>query len=258
MFNVTFTPTTAGSQGRTLTQGMLTVTSGAYAVTPIQVSGTILPFGFFFNWPALNWALPQYFGTSSAPWPVTLTNQAQTVTFPTPAVTFSDGSFTTANSTCDGATIPSMGTCFFNVIFSPIAADLPGSGAVTILGTMTAAAGGVSGSLNVSGLGAPAALAVNWPGLNFGPHNTHNVLSCAWPVTVTNNTGATQTISVVTPSNFVNDAAAGCPNALAPGQSCIFDVYFSPTAVTTYSGYTTITGSQVGTTLLSTSGQAIQ
>jgi hypothetical protein len=258
LFNVAFTPTIAGSQSGIVSQGTLTVTAGSYSTTPITVSGTAISSGIFFNWPFLDFSNVVFVGANSAPWPVTLTNQSHAITFPTPAVTFSDGSFTTTNSTCDGATIPSMGTCSFNVIFSPLAADVTGSSAVRIAGTMTASAGSVSGSLNVDGLGAAASLAVNWPFLDFGPNNTHNVLSCAWPVTVTNNTGVTQTISVVTPSNFVHDADAGCANALAPGQSCVFDVYFSPTAVTTYSGNTTITGSVIGTTLLSTRGQANQ
>jgi hypothetical protein len=256
-FSVSFTPTIAGSQSGVAVAGTLTATAGSYTVS-IPVSGTVISNGIAFNWPFLNFSQTVYVTASSSPWPVTLINQTSSpIVFGATAITFTDGSFTTANNTCNSATIPVLGTCTFNVIFSPISTDVPGPGGVTINATMTATAGTASGSLTVSGNAAPSGIGVNWPFLDFGPQNTHNLLSCSWPVTITNNTGYTQTVTVTTPANFVHDAPAGCPNALAPGGSCTFHVYFSPTAVTSYSGNTVITGATAGSTNLLTKGQAI-
>jgi len=237
IFNVVFAPVAGGSANgltTTATLSALTATSSNYT-NALAVSGIAVSSSLAFNWPFLNFTPTVTVGTTSNAWPVILTNQSGNLTkLASPAVNFTDASFTLSSDNCSGVTLPAGGSCTFSVVFSPLATDATTSGTNIISGTMTATgnSGAITGSLPVGGW-AGAALAFNWPFLNFQPVPQGSTGTNPWPVTVTNYsgqalTGVTYSFSGV--SNYVSGAftLTNTCSTLAAGASCTFDVVPTP------------------------------
>jgi hypothetical protein len=248
-FTVQLAPTTSTATGAY--SGSITATSGSYSAS-IPVTGSVSGALFYFNWPFLNWALPQIVGTSTALWPVTLTNSTGTTFNSSSPIAISvPAGFTVSSNTCATATVNPGGTCTFNVQFTPVA-----NGVAT--GSLTATGAGVSSSIPVTGNGMSPYLNLNWPYLGFG-NQSIGTSSPPWPVTVTNLSSTTingMTVSIPN-ANFTSDLGSGvssCTGILQPYASCLFNVYFSPvgTVGTQVSTTVTISGSGVSGSLPAT------
>jgi len=265
-FNVVFTPMTGGSPAGSSTSATLSVstsTSSSYTVT-LPVSGIAVSSGLTFNWPFLNFTPTVAVGSSSTPWPVTLTNQSGTSTTIN-SISFSDGSFTLGTDNCTGNTLGAGASCIFNVVFTPLVADIQHSGTNVLSGTMTASgnSGAVTGSLTVGGWAA-SALGFNWPFVNFQPQSVGSTGTNLWPVTVTNYsgqalTGLTYTFTGV--SNYQTGAftLTNTCSSLAAGASCTFDVAPSPVSGQSgaYSATLVVSGNGLSSYALTVSGNAI-
>jgi hypothetical protein len=268
-FNVSFTPTSGGSAGGTSVSATLTAstsTSSNYSAS-IPVSGVALSSSLTFNWPFLNFTPSVAVGATSSAWPVTMTNQSGTsTTLASPAVTFTDTSFTVSSDTCSGATLGAGASCTFSVKFSPIAADIAHGGTNVIGGTLSALgnSGAVTGTLPVGGW-ATSAIGFNWPFVTFQNQPIGSTGTNLWPVTVTNYSG--QTLSSLSytftgVSNYATGAftLSNTCSSLAPGASCTFNIAPSPQSGQTtgaYSATLVVSGSGLSSPALSVSGSVI-
>ena len=240
-FNVQLSPSTSTAIGAYT--GSVTATSGSYTAS-IPVTGVVGAAFFGFNWTALNWALPQIVGTSTALWPVTLTNNTGNSFNSSGPITITlPSGFTLSSNTCATASVSSGGTCTFNVQFTPTTGGIA-------TGLLTASGGGITNSLSVTGNGMMPNLNLNWPALGFGNHAL-GTSSEPWPVTVTNLSATTisgLTVSIPDP-NFTSDLGTGinsCNNILPPYASCMFNVYFTPVGAVWTQVSTTVTVSGSG------------
>jgi subtilase family serine protease len=269
IFSVVFTPITGGSVNGTTTSATLTAatsTSSNYSAS-ISVSGIAVFSLLGFNWPFLNFTPTVAVGSSSSPWPVTLTNLSGTsTTLASPVVSFTDASFAISNDSCSGETLSPFGSCLFAVVFTPLATDITQSGTNIISGTMSASgnSGAVTATLPVSGW-ASAPLGFNWPFIAFQAVAVGATGSNPWPVTVTNYSG--QSLSglnyIFTGVNNYQSGAFSltgtCP-ALAAGASCTFNILPTPQAgqsAGAYSATLTVGNGSLNSYPLSVSGAAI-
>jgi hypothetical protein len=176
-------------------------------------------------------------GSESADSSITLTNNTgASITLSTPAVSIS-GPFVVggAGTTCtSGLVVASLGTCIVEVRFKPKAAG-SASGTLKVFDSdstspQTVALQGIGTNVDLS------PTSINFGTIAIGYH------SSAHAVTLTNNTGASLTLS--TPSfsisgRFVEDVAATtCTNGLVVANlgTCIIEIRFKPNAVGPTSG----------------------
>jgi len=272
--NVIFSPTSGGSPtGTKITSALTATTSTPSQDASINVSGIALSSALTFNWPFLNFTPTVAVGATSAPWPVTLTNSSGTPTTVN-GLSISDGSFTVSSDTCTGQTLAAFGSCTFNVVFSPLSAEITQGGTNVISGaTLTASgnSGAVQGTLTLGGWAATA-LGFNWPFLTFQGVGQGATGSEPWPVTVTNYSGSTLSglsyaftggTNYQTGAFSIQDANNCFGNTLAAGASCVFNVVPSPQSsqsIGAYSATLVVSGTSGASTLtsysLNVSGQA--
>jgi hypothetical protein len=264
-FSVSFAPTSGGSPTGTKQTGTLTATASGYTAT-LPVSGVAQSSALSFNWPFLNFTPTVSVGSTAPAWPVTMTNQSGTTTT-VDSINLSDASFTLTNDNCTGQTLAAGAGCNFSVLFSPILADITQGGTNVITGTLTASgnSGAVTGTLTVGGWGGAGGLSINWnqdqqagvSTIDFGPNNTSNVTSGPWPIIVYNNTPTAETLTLAPSLGVFTTGQSNCTSVPA-GASCVFNLYFTPTAVQHYKGTLTITGDVSGSYIFNTWGEAIR
>ncbi len=230
-FQVTFSPTSAGSKSATVTAvtnaGNKTVSLSGTATAPaISVSPGSLSFGTV------------TVGSSSSPSTVTVTNTG-TANLSVTGVSVSGtnaSDFALGSNGCTGATVAPGATCTFTVTFTPGA-----GGARSATVTITSNAGNQAVAL--SGAGGVAAISVSPSSLNFGYVGVDP--SDPQTVTVSNPGSADLSISTLT----ISGAAAGdytisadsCSGAtVAPGGSCTFDVTLEATVAGTRAATITV------------------
>ncbi len=234
---VTFAPTSTGS----INGGLAIATNGVFspqivALTGSGTGGPTVPLKFS---PASLTFAATGIGVSSAAKTITVTNSSATsVTIDTIGASANYAAVGSGTSPCGGA-LAASAKCTLSVTFTP---SNTGStkGAVAIA---TSGAGSPQ-IINVTGTGAlpvslsPASLAfaAQPVGTTSGPKT----------VTLTNNSGATQTISSIGTSGDFSAAPSGatpCGASVAAGAKCTFSVTFSPNVTGAISGAATVTHS---------------
>jgi hypothetical protein len=186
----------------------------AFALAPVSVAPAALSFG------------NQVVSTTSAALPVTLTNNQTTgITLTTPTLT---GEFSLAGGTC-GKTLAPSGSCTYLVTFTPAA-----------LGTRSSAlnlafnASNSPISVPLSGVGVmPAGVA---PSILTFATQTVGSSSAALTATVTNYQATAVTLGAPTVSGDFSVTGGTCATGLEPGQSCAYQIAFTPQAAGTRTG----------------------
>jgi hypothetical protein len=195
-------------------------------------------------------------GASSAPQPVIVANTGNAaLTIASIAVTGDSGDFSWTG--CQATTLQPGGTCTLQVTFTPTAAGVR-------TGTLTIDANVSCSNLAValSGTGIAPPVTVDPTAISFGGEPV-GATTAGWPVTVTNVTTATASITtafaVSGPFAIASNACTVGP--LAAGAACGFSVEFSPTVSGPATGKLSF-GFQAGslsgtrTVVLSGTGQA--
>jgi len=220
--NVTFTPTTTGPFSGTLTvtdnatNSPQTTSLSGTGILPVTLTPASLSFG------------NQAIDTTSASQQLTLKNN-QSVTLTISNVRITNG-FAETN-TC-GRSLGAGSSCTINVTFTPTAT---GSYSGPLVITDNAPNSPQSAALSGTGV---VDVGLSPGSLAFG-NQVVNTSSAAQVITVTNNETTSITVSsITTPTGF--SQTNNC-TTLAGGGTCMINVTFSPTAVTTYSGNLTIT-----------------
>jgi len=165
----------------------------------------------------------QAINTSSTPFTVTLTNWGtSTVSVGTPSITGSEFSQT---NTCRGSLKPNA-TCAVNVTFSPTALG-------SLSGTLTVPTSYPGGpwTVQLQGIGSLFGLSVPYPGLSF-PLLTMGTGTLSKPVTLTNHSTSSLSISNVQVVGRAFGQTNTCGSTVAAGASCTFNVTFKPTLAT--------------------------
>ena len=225
-------PTSVGTKTATLTVADATTASDSVtaALTCSSVGPTTLTVTGTANLGAV------VVGKTGAPQTFTVTNPGTTATGTLTVTVASTTQFVTSLDTCTGASLAPAATCTVAVALKPSA---PGQ-----LGTIlnVTAAGGASGSAQLSGTGLPpGALTISPSSNDFGsiPINT---VSADVSFTVSNGGGAaTGALTVSAPGNGFVVAGNGCGAALQPTQTCVMAIHFAPTIVGIATGTVTVT-----------------
>jgi hypothetical protein len=175
---------------------------------------------------------------------VGMTSEAQTVTLsnrgnaPLTIGYISVGGDFGQTNNC-GASLPAGATCTINVTFTPADTGTR-TGAVTI----TDDALGSPRKIDLSGTGVPPHVSVTPPSLDFG-NQLVGTPSAPQTVTLTNNGTETLNISnIATSGDFAQTNT--CGTSVAAGNSCTFDVRFSPTEAGPRTGTLAITDDAEG------------
>jgi hypothetical protein len=182
----------------------------------------------------------------------TLTNTGST------PLTISQLAISGAGYSLSGLTTPSTiaagGSATFNAVFAPTTAgSLPGK--ITISSNAPASPSTVA--LTGTGAAGTVVLSANPTSLAFG--NVNAGATSSKSVTLTNGGTGNVTISQVTVSaKDVSTSGVATPVTLAPGQSQIMTVAFTPTAAETVTGNIIVTNLQATTTVLAVSGTGLQ
>jgi hypothetical protein len=250
---IEFTPKSGdvATTGTTTISGTLTVTTSSPVGTfTLPLSG-VAKSGITINWPLINFA-PVAQGATGTAWPVKITNNTNLVITPTATL----GSTTNFSITSPCTTIAANGSCTFNVVPNPAAATPAGaiSTTLTVTGVDTNSVNYTAGTINVTGTVTAAGYSINWnqdqqagvstidfgvnaaaPSTPYGP----------WPITVLNNTGAAQTLTLTPTSNIsgadFSVSAGTCATPVAAGGTCTFNLSFNaPTAASLYRDTLTI------------------
>jgi hypothetical protein len=231
--SVTFTPTTSGARG-----GTLSITDNASgSPQTVSLTGTGIVPTVTVAPSSLTFA-SQAVGTPSAAQAVTLSNPG------TLAVTISSiaasGDFSQANN-C-GTSLAVSATCTINVTFTPTAA-----GTRTGTLTITDNASGSPQTVSLTGTGAVPTVTVSAPSLTFAGQAV-GTASASQAVTLSNTGTLAATISSIAASGDFS-ATNNCPastSSLAAGANCNINVTFTPTASGTRTGTLTITDNASG------------
>lgn len=223
--DVTFAPTTMGSQA-----GALTVTTAGGTCTA-SLSGTGLL--------AVLTAAPsslafgnQTVGSTSAASTVTLTNTGNTSASVSGATVAAP--FSVASTTC-GASLAASSSCTYSVTFSPGAMNATSS-------TLTIPTSVGNKTVALSGTGLQTSGSVPVGSLSFGSQAV-STTSSAQSVVLSNTGNTALTVSGVSVSGQYG-ATHNCPASLAVGASCTVNVTFAPVTM----------GAQNGTLTASTNG----
>jgi hypothetical protein len=247
----------------------MTATGNGGAITgTLNVSGWAGS-ALAFDWPGVNFQGVSEGSTGNNPWPVKVINNSGqalaglSYAF-TGGVNYQSGAFTINDpNNCFGNTLAAGANCSFNIVPTPQTSQTLGA----YTATLVVSAGGYSTyGLPVSGTANAGGLSINWnqnqqdgvSTIDFGPQNTVGQQSGPWPITVYNNTPTAETLTL-TPSLGVftiDGSNNSCASSVPAGGSCTFGLDFTPTAVTSYQGTLTITGSVSGSYTFNTWGTA--
>jgi hypothetical protein len=255
-FGVTFSPIAADitQGGNNTISGTMTVSGNSGAVTGTLSVGGWAAAALGFNWPFLTFQNQPIGSTGTNLWPVTVTNYSgqalsgMTYTF-TGVSNYASGAFTLTN-TC--STLAAGASCTFDVAPSPQSGQSVGAYSATLV---VSGSGMSSPALSVSGVAIAGGYSINWnqdqqggvSTIDFGPQNTQNVTAGPWPITVYNNTGSTETLSLTPSLGVFTTDSSTCTN-VASGSSCSFNLYFTPTADQGYTGTLTVSDGTNGYT----------
>ncbi len=197
-------------------------------------------------------------GSSSAPNTVTVTNIG------TGNLTVSDISlsgdpvFSLVSETCTAAPVPPLGTCDFEVDFTPTAiADFSGTVALTDDAPDSPQEVALSGT----GVAAPnPALSLSKQAVDFGNQQV-GAASAPVDVVVISSGDAPVTLNTVTSSNpefaLSGDCTTGLPIALNPGQFCTLTTVWTPGAAGPLSAQVTFDSTASNEPVLDLSGVGI-
>jgi hypothetical protein len=263
-YSVVFTPLAADvtTGGTNVISGTMTASGNSGAITgSLNVSGWAAS-ALAFNWPFATFQSQAQGTTGTNPWPVTVTNYSGqalsglSYTF-TGVTNYVSGAFTLTN-TC--STLAAGASCTFDILPSPLSGQTVGaySAALVVSGN-----GYSSYPFTVSGVVGVGGFSINWnqdqqagvSTIDFGPQNTKNVTAGPWPITVYNNTSSMQAMTL-SPSLSVFTAGDSTCSDVASLSECSFNLYFTPTSDTSYTGTLTITGSAGGSYTFNTWGGA--
>ena len=138
--------------------------------------------------------------------------------------------------TCAGTVVQAGGSCTIRVTFNPTTVGTI-AGAITI----TDSAGTSPQVIGLSGMGVTA-ITVSPSLLNFGNVNV-GTTSVARTMTVTNNTGASVTLTLSASGEYAvsGNGSAPCGSSLGAGSQCTAGVTFSPLVNGTTRGAVTVT-----------------
>ena len=209
---VTFAPTVSGA-----VPGAVTVVTDALPGSqPAGLSGTgsgSVTSNLSFNPASLTFA-DQEAGTNSGAQPVTVTNISTTNDLTINAVTSSGANYGETDN-CAGQVIPPLGTCTINVTFQPNADLAPASyaGAITVSDSDATS----PNVLGLSGNGV-APVTASPQSVSFGTLGPFDA-SPTKTVTVTNNHGTDEDVSISFPAHFAA-ANNNCPATLPAGGQC--------------------------------------
>jgi hypothetical protein len=207
----------------TASNSPLYVTATGIGITPVTVSPTSLNFG--------NVAV----GATSTSQTVTLTNgQTTAITINSLAVTPGTPYTIGASSTCLNPTVAAGASCTVVLTFTPAALGAAPAASLTI--TDTAAAGSPQTvTLSGTGVGLVTVLPAS---LDFGSVAVGSTTGTFQSIKVINNQAVNLAFTSIIPTgpfNTINTplGAGICTVAvqLAPGDSCLIEVYFQPTAL---------------------------
>jgi hypothetical protein len=232
--NKFITPTIANGKvyvGTTNGVGAFGLLSGAGP--SVSLSTTTVSFG---NQPV---------GTTSAPIPVTVTNNGTASLSFTSIAATGDFSVAASGTTCTiSAPLATSSNCVIDVAFTPTAAGAR-SGSLTL-------ADNASGSpqvVSLIGTGAGPSVSLSTSTVSFG-NQPVGTTSAPIPVTVTNNGTASLSFTSVVATGDFSVAASGttCTISapLAASSNCVIDVAFTPTAAGARSGSLTLTDNASG------------
>ncbi len=228
--NVTFTPTTTGSRGASLTltddapNSPQNVGLSGVGVAPVTLSNSSLNFGAVLV------------GSSSKAPSVTLTNN-QAIALSNISISIIGSAAFTQTNTC-GTSIPALGQCGITLTFAPTTA---GSQTATV--NITDSASNSPQTISLKGNGVQP-VALNPGSLSFGTQAV-GTTSAAKVITVTNNQKTTLTFTSITiaGTNSGDYGEFNTCGTLPPGGKCTVSVTFTPTAKGPRSGTLTLTDS---------------
>ena len=230
--NITFSPTTLGSQSETLT------VKTSYPGSPwsVTLQGVGSQFGLNIPYPGLSFPLLTY-GTGTLSKPVTLTNHS------TSALSISNvqvvgGAFAQTNN-C-GSSVPAGGACTFNVTFKPTTAtSLPETSAYYGNLVIFSSDPASPQQLRLSGTGTPVSYAPK--SLTFSAQAV-GTTSAPQTVTLTNHGSKILTFGgVTTAGDFAQTNT--CLSGVNTNKQCTISVTFTPTATGTRTGTLTLVDS---------------
>ncbi len=255
-FNVTFTPTVAGS-----VPGEITITDTAAGsphrvnlagtgLRPLSLSPTSLTFA------------SQTVGTTSAPKTVTLTNNLSTTLNVTGIAASGDyvvaGSGTTP-CVITGMTLAAKAKCTFSVTFTPEqnASAISGVATVAYSGSFSPQEVGLTGA----GTGGATASPLTFTPATLSFKSTLIGASASLPVTVKNSSASSLSISGITAIGNYTAAGSGttpCGGSLSAATKCTMTVTFNPTISGTIKGAVAIANSTaVNPQIYNVSGAAV-
>ena len=239
--NVTFSPTSSGSQSAQLQisdnasgSPQSVGLSGNGVASGVSVSPASLAFG------------NQQVGTTSAPQAVTFSNTSNG-TVSINSIAFSGGAsgdFAEANN-CGGS-VAAGSSCTINVTFTPSATGTRSSQLA-----ITDNASGSPQQVSVSGTGTAPGVQLSPTSLNFG-NQAVNTTGAPQAVTLTNSGSSALTISSIsiTGTNSGDFAQTNncplSPSTLAASTSCTINVTFTPTATGARSGTLSVADNAAG------------
>jgi hypothetical protein len=255
-FNVTFTPTVAGS-----VPGEITITDTAAGsphrvnltgtgLTPISLSPTSLTFA------------SQTVGTTSAPKTVTLTNNMSaslTVTSIASSGDYAVAGSGTTPCVIAGMTLLAKAKCTFSVTFTPKqnASAITGAATVAYSGSFSPQEVGLTGG----GTGGATTSPLTFTPATLSFKNTLIGASASLPVTVKNSSASSLSISGIKAIGNYTAAGSGttpCGGSLGAGATCTMTVTFKPTINGTIKGAVAIANSTaVSLQIYNVSGAAV-
>jgi hypothetical protein len=234
---VTFAPTSSGS----INGALAITTNGALSPQIVALTGTgtggpAVPLTFS---PATLSFTATGIGVTGVAKTITVTNSSASSVSINSIGASSDYAAVGSGTAPCGGTLAASAKCTVGVTFTPSNIGAT-KGAVAIA---TSGAGSPQ-IIDVTGTGAlPVALAPT--SLAFG-NQTVGTTSAAKTVTLTNNSGATLTVSSIVASGDFTATPSGkkpCGASIAAGAKCTFSVQFSPSATGAISGAATVTES---------------
>lgn len=174
----------------------------------------------------------------------------------TSALTVSIGgassSYTLANDTCTGNSLPVSGSCTVQVNFTPQAA-----GPLSAFVQATATTGGtVQATLSGAGL-RPAALSVSPTSFTWPTEVAGSAGTSASFVFTNDGDVSTGTLSTVLTGAAYSVKTTTCTGILAPQAPCTIDVTFAPATAGSHPGSLTVSATPGGSAVAALSGQAI-
>jgi hypothetical protein len=231
--NVVFAPTVSGMPSGKLTISDNSAGSSSQQVTLSGSSTIVTVVPSSLNFGSVN------LGTTSLPLTVLLTNVSETQTLGSlsESITGNNPSDFVKTGSC-GTSVPPLGTCTFNVTFTPGGA---GSRSATL--NFNDNGGGspqtvaLSGTGNSTGDGPVASF--NPTSLGFGNQN-YKTKSKAMTVTLTDTGTAALTITSIAAGGDYTETNT-CQPSLSVGASCSISVTFTPSVVGTDNGALTVT-----------------